>query len=231
VLAGGELTDGEWIWPDTLPHYVERHGVMLPEELIASAAARGWKAPPIEQVGSKLPSALLYHALRMGEVPPPGEMAARVQCERDYSAWLEWAKALPEIAEIQPYSDPGVFERFSLVLRYAETDDPDEQMKAFDNRVWDQLGARYGRRGPAVADQSSIEWIPVKHRDTVVAFVRDGLRRYGLTERVKLIYREPDPHDWQRDRDITLWPLGGAAEPAAADGTMDVKPRLRDDGR
>jgi hypothetical protein len=187
---------------------------MLLEEFIASAAARGWKVPPIEQVGVTLPSTLLYHALRMGEVPPPGEMAARVQCELDYSAWLEWAKALPEIAEIQPHSDPSVFERFSLVIQFPESDDLDEQMRAFDDRVWDQLGERYGRRGPAVADQSSIEWIPVKHRDTVVALVRDGLRRYRLTERVKLIYREPDPHDWQRDRDITIWPPGGAAEPS-----------------
>jgi hypothetical protein len=182
---------------------------MLPGEFIASAAARGWKVPPIEQVGSKLPWALLYHALRTGEVPPPGETAVRVQCELDHSAWLEWAKALPEVADTQPHSDPSVFERFSLVIRYAETDEPDEQMKAFEDRVWDPLLERYGRPGPVVADQSSIEWIPVKHRDTVVGLVRDGLGRYGLSERVKLIYSEPDPHDWQRDRDITIWPPGG----------------------
>jgi hypothetical protein len=191
---------------------------MLPEEFVASAAARGWKVPSIEQVGSELPSALLWHALRTGQVAPPADMAARAHCELDYLAWLEWAKALPEVADAQPHPDPSVFERFSLVVQYPNTDDPDEQMTAFEDRVWDTLRDLYGRRGPVVGDESSIEWICVKHLDTLVALVRDGLRRYGLTDRVKLIYREPDPNDWQRDRDIAIWPPGDAAEPAAATG-------------
>jgi hypothetical protein len=183
---------------------------------MASAAARGWTVPPIEQVGSRLPSTLLWRTLRTGQVSPPVEMAARIQCEFDCSAWLEWAKVLPEVADAQPHSDPSVFERFSLVVRYPDSDESDEQMNAFEDGVWDKARELYGRRGPVVGDQSSIEWISVEHRDTVVAFVRDGLRRYGLSDQVKLIHREPDPHDWQRDREIAIEPPGGAAKPAAA---------------
>jgi len=35
-----ELTDGEWLWPDGLAHYVEEHGVRLPDEFVAHARAR-----------------------------------------------------------------------------------------------------------------------------------------------------------------------------------------------
>ena len=32
-----ELTDGEWAWPEGLPHYVEEHGITLPEEFVQHA--------------------------------------------------------------------------------------------------------------------------------------------------------------------------------------------------
>src|SRR5262249_51379125 len=34
ALGNGELTDGEWIWPEGLPHYVQRHAIRLPEEFV-----------------------------------------------------------------------------------------------------------------------------------------------------------------------------------------------------
>ncbi|UQU64547.1 hypothetical protein COUCH_37300 [Couchioplanes caeruleus] len=39
--GSGEVTDGElFVWPEGLSHYVEAHGVVLPEEVVA-AARRG----------------------------------------------------------------------------------------------------------------------------------------------------------------------------------------------
>ena len=34
-----EYTDGEWIWPEGLVHYVNAHGILLPEEFIACATS------------------------------------------------------------------------------------------------------------------------------------------------------------------------------------------------
>jgi hypothetical protein len=39
------LTDGEWVWPEGLPHYLKCHSVRLPEEFIASMRRNGWKVP------------------------------------------------------------------------------------------------------------------------------------------------------------------------------------------
>src|SRR5713101_707910 len=64
VLGNCDLTDGEWVWPVGLSHYVDRHAVMLPDEFIASASARGWKVPPKDQV------------------------SWRAKADYDYSPWL-----------------------------------------------------------------------------------------------------------------------------------------------
>jgi hypothetical protein len=42
--GSSELTDGDFVWPEGLAHYVEEHGVQLPPEVIA-AAERGPAAP------------------------------------------------------------------------------------------------------------------------------------------------------------------------------------------
>jgi hypothetical protein len=39
------LTDGEWIWPEGLYHYLEVHQVRLPEEFVASMMERKWRIP------------------------------------------------------------------------------------------------------------------------------------------------------------------------------------------
>lgn len=35
-----EFTDGEWVWPEGLVHYVRVHGVVLPEDFVACATSR-----------------------------------------------------------------------------------------------------------------------------------------------------------------------------------------------
>ncbi len=46
-----ERTDGVWRWPEGLAHYVSRHGVKLPPELIEHMARQGF-APPAVDVGA-----------------------------------------------------------------------------------------------------------------------------------------------------------------------------------
>jgi hypothetical protein len=191
---------------------------MLPEELAASASARGWKAPPIDHVGAIVPSVLLSSAVRRGDVELLSQIDAKVResrCVVDDSVWLAWAKGLPEVPDDHPRPDPKVLERFSLVLQDNGTDATEEPLEAFFEGVWDKVAGQYGRYVEGVGADECIEWIAVKHWDTVVALVLDGLRRYGLMDRYTVIRSEPDPADWQRDRNITVWPQGGAAGPPA----------------
>jgi hypothetical protein len=44
-LGTKDLTDGRWIWPEGLWHYVQDHAVRLPDELVATAAARDFTIP------------------------------------------------------------------------------------------------------------------------------------------------------------------------------------------
>lgn len=38
-MGSREYCDGEWIWPEGLAHYVNAHGILLPEEFIACATS------------------------------------------------------------------------------------------------------------------------------------------------------------------------------------------------
>ena len=38
--GSGDLTDGVWVWPEALPHYVEVHRVALPSEFVEHALAQ-----------------------------------------------------------------------------------------------------------------------------------------------------------------------------------------------
>ena len=44
-LGCRDLTDGEWVWPEGLAHYLENHDVILPAEFVDSMRARNWTVP------------------------------------------------------------------------------------------------------------------------------------------------------------------------------------------
>jgi hypothetical protein len=44
-MGGRDLTDGVWVWPQGLAHYVERHAVRLPDEFVATMVANAWVPP------------------------------------------------------------------------------------------------------------------------------------------------------------------------------------------
>ncbi|MBE7448306.1 MAG: hypothetical protein HS111_05295 [Kofleriaceae bacterium] len=68
VMGRRDLTDGDQVWPEGLAHYVEVHGVRLPERLVATALAHG------------------------GE-PPAVDVAAARRRRYDDGPWLAWARA------------------------------------------------------------------------------------------------------------------------------------------
>lgn len=50
--GSAERTDGEWVWPEGLSHYVEVHNVALPREFIDHVSSRESCPRPPETIGS-----------------------------------------------------------------------------------------------------------------------------------------------------------------------------------
>ena len=49
-LGNWDLTDGQWVWPQGLAHYIERHWVCLPEEFADTMRSNSWQVPPWEEL-------------------------------------------------------------------------------------------------------------------------------------------------------------------------------------
>ena len=64
------FTDGVWVWPQGLAHYVDVHHIRLPEEFVAHMARQSWAAP-------------------LSDYP----MLKRDRSEYDYSFWIAWGKS------------------------------------------------------------------------------------------------------------------------------------------
>jgi hypothetical protein len=70
-----DFTDGLWIWPEGLYHYIETHDIRLPEEFIASCRMNNWSIP-----ANAVAKVELSHEL-------------------DYSSWIRRAKSIQGSAE------------------------------------------------------------------------------------------------------------------------------------
>jgi hypothetical protein len=80
-LGSCDLTDGEWLWPQGLEHYLLAHDVCLPEAFVETMRANGWRVPP---------------DLDSGEVLTAMEETG--QFFGDLSHWLDWASKAAERA-------------------------------------------------------------------------------------------------------------------------------------
>jgi hypothetical protein len=49
-MGNRDLTDGEWIWPEGLAHYIESHSVILPEQLIDTMRLHAWQVSDLDRV-------------------------------------------------------------------------------------------------------------------------------------------------------------------------------------
>jgi hypothetical protein len=63
-----DFTDGVWVWPEGLHHYVEKHDVMLPHEFLAYCRERRWS------------------------IPTDAVQRVEVSHVLDHSFWIAWAK-------------------------------------------------------------------------------------------------------------------------------------------
>jgi len=70
-IGSKEFTDGEWVWPEGLGHYVERHSIILPGEFCAKMRQSGWAVPP---PNPQFALQLRYHAF-----------------DYDRSFWIDWS--------------------------------------------------------------------------------------------------------------------------------------------
>jgi hypothetical protein len=64
-MGSFEHTDGIWSWPEGLAHYVDVHGLPLPEEFLATMRAHEWH--------------------------PPQDVTGVAYAGRDIAFWQEWA--------------------------------------------------------------------------------------------------------------------------------------------
>ena len=64
-----DRTDGEWVWPAGLAHYIVEHNVMLPDAFITTMRNNNWKIPRMEN---------------------PPEFGPELNF--DFTFWLQWSK-------------------------------------------------------------------------------------------------------------------------------------------
>jgi hypothetical protein len=97
ALGDADLTDGRYVWPDGLAHYVEQHGVRLPEDFIARAVAADGVVAPF-----RLPKP------RFGLY--------------DHGPWLAWARARGACLPLEGFAAPddAIAERIAADLGDAE---------------------------------------------------------------------------------------------------------------
>jgi hypothetical protein len=48
-MGNSDLTDGTWVWPQGLVHYVDEHGLGLPEEFVDQVLANKAVVPPLRE--------------------------------------------------------------------------------------------------------------------------------------------------------------------------------------
>ena len=74
TLGSKDLTDGEWVWPEGLEHYIVRHSVSLPDEFRARVQQRAGVVAPADP---EFALRLRYHAF-----------------DYDVTFWVDWCRKL-----------------------------------------------------------------------------------------------------------------------------------------
>ena len=89
LLGSSEMTDGIWVWPEKLEHYVQAHDVLLPKAFIESARAPACRK--LESVREEFGFAERWME-GLGSRMPIGPARARAIITKP-NAWLDWAAA------------------------------------------------------------------------------------------------------------------------------------------
>ena len=93
-LGGNELTDGVWIWPEGLAHYVEEHDVILPEEFVNYVRNNDYQIPEsvnniFEQNREKKWLSKNFFWMTRGKICWYYRLAKK---GIDKSFWIKWGK-------------------------------------------------------------------------------------------------------------------------------------------
>lgn len=59
-MGSSVKTDGVWVWPEGLSHYVEHHDVRLPDEFVSTMEQKSWSPDPQVQVPRLIPEDTPY---------------------------------------------------------------------------------------------------------------------------------------------------------------------------
>jgi hypothetical protein len=65
-----DLTDGTWVWPEGLAHYITTHDVILPDEFVEHARRHAWQIPEVN----------VPHLLDAGDY------------DTSFAAWMLWCE-------------------------------------------------------------------------------------------------------------------------------------------
>jgi hypothetical protein len=73
ALGDRDLTDGVWVWPEGLAHYVETHTVRMPDEFIDHMRSQAWR-------------------MATEPITPWVELAAANRPQVDVTFWIVWSR-------------------------------------------------------------------------------------------------------------------------------------------
>lgn len=76
-MGSSDRTDGEWVWPAGLAHYVEEHEVMLPDEFVQTMIRNDWTVPSSAEEARSRPTP--------ADLNLKGDMF-------DFNFWLAWSR-------------------------------------------------------------------------------------------------------------------------------------------
>jgi hypothetical protein len=72
-MGSRDFTDGVWVWPEGLHHYVDKHDVMLPDDFVSHCEAQHWKV-----------TASMGRSIE--------ELQSRGNTAFDHASWIGWAR-------------------------------------------------------------------------------------------------------------------------------------------
>jgi len=85
-MGSKELTDGVFVWPEGLHHYVSRYNVVLPEEFVEHMKLNNFNVPENVKI---VPEEFLPHY--KAKANKAREELKVEGAEIDYDYWVNWA--------------------------------------------------------------------------------------------------------------------------------------------
>jgi hypothetical protein len=86
-MGCSDLSDGVWMWPRGLAHYVEKHNVKLPDAFVHTMRAHEWQIP--QEFAERI---RIAREQPVTKSVPNSDVPRTLEDSFDYSLWREWAK-------------------------------------------------------------------------------------------------------------------------------------------